>query len=239
MEKRPECHRLVQQNPNKKVHKLVVFDIKEFYPLIKEQLLKEALDSANNYINIPENDKKIINHARKSLLFNKQKTCIKKNGLFDVTMGAYDRTEVCELVGSFLLYALSLKYNKTNIGLHRDDGLAVFRFFKSSSDLKLIIKCNLNIADFLDVTLNFTHSTYKPYHKPNDENCYIHKESNHPTSITKQLPISIETRLSKLSSNEKVFNESVPIYQEALDKSGYKHQLTFQKTSTNDTQRRQ
>ena len=154
-------------------------------------------------------------------------------------MGAYDGAEVCELVGSFLLYALSLKYNKTNIGLHRDDGLAVFRFFKSSSDLKLIIKCNLNIADFLDVTLNFTHSTYKPYHKPNDENCYIHKESNHPTSITKQLPISIETRLSKLSSNEKVFNESVPIYQEALDKSGYKDQLTFQKTSTNDIQRRQ
>ena len=37
-------------------------------------------------------------------------------------MGAYDGEEVCELVGSFLLYASSLKYNKTNIGLHRDDG---------------------------------------------------------------------------------------------------------------------
>ena len=103
----------------------------------------------------------------------------------------------------------------------------------------MIIKCNLKIVDFLDVTLNLTDSTYKPYHKANDEICYIHKESNHPPSITKQLPISIETRLSKLSSNEKVFNESVPIYQEALDKSGYKDQLTFQKTSTNDTQRRQ
>ena len=51
--------------------------------------------------------------------------------------------------------------------------------------------------------------------------------------------IYVYTRLSKLSSNEKVFNESVPIYQEALDKSGYKHQLIFQKRSTNDTQRRQ
>ena len=29
------------------------------------------------------------------------------------------------------------------------------------------------------------------------------------------------------------------MYQGALDKSGYKHQLTFQKTSTNDTQHRQ
>ena len=104
---------------------------------------------------------------------------------------------------------------------------------------KLIIKCNLKIVDFLDVTLNLTDSIFKPYHNPNDEICYIHKESNNPPSITKQLPISIEKRLSKLSSNEKVFNESVSIYQEALDKSGYKDQLTFQKTSTNDTQRRQ
>ena len=106
--------------PNKKVHKFVVFNIKEFYPSIKEQLLKEALDFPNSCINIPENDKKIINHARKSLLFNKQQTWIKKeSGLFDVTMGAYDGAEVCELVGSFLLYALLLKYDKTNIGLYR------------------------------------------------------------------------------------------------------------------------
>ena len=227
------------------MHKFLVFDIKEFYPSIKEKLLKEALDFANSYINIPENDKKIINHARKSLLFNKQQTWIKKeSGLFDVPMGANDGAEVCELVGSFLLVALSLKYNKTNMGIYRDDGLAVFRnvsgphcekikkdFQKlfQQHGLKLIIKCNLKTAD----------STYKPYHKPNDGICYIHKESNHPPSITKQLPISIETRLSKLSLNEKVFNESVSIYQEALDKSGYNHKLTFQKTSTNNTQRRQ
>ena len=42
-------------------------------------------------------------------------------------MGAYDGAEVCELACSFLRYALSLKYNKTNIGLYRDDGLAGFR----------------------------------------------------------------------------------------------------------------
>ena len=167
-------------------------------------------------------------------------------------MGAYDGAEVCELVGSFLLYALSLKYNKANIGLYRDDGLAVFRnvsglhFEKIRKEfeklfqqhgLKLIVKCNLNIVDFFDVTLNLSDSTYKPYHKPNDEIFYIHKESNQPPSITKQLPVSIETRLSKLSSNEKVVNELVSIYQEALDKSGYNHKLTFQKTSTNNTQR--
>ena len=61
-------------------------------------------------------------------MLNKQQAWIKKeSGLFDVTMGTYDGAEVCELVGSFLLYALSLKYNKTKIGLYRDDGLAVFK----------------------------------------------------------------------------------------------------------------
>ena len=63
--------------------------MKVFCPWIKEQLLKEALDFANSYINILENDKKIINHAIKSLLFNKQQTWIKKeSGFFDAAIGA-------------------------------------------------------------------------------------------------------------------------------------------------------
>ena len=57
----------------------------------------------------------MIKHARKLLLFNK-KRIKKESGLFDVTMRAYDGAEVCELVGNFLLYASSLKYDKTNIG---------------------------------------------------------------------------------------------------------------------------
>ena len=40
-------------------------------------------------------------------------------------MGRYDRAEGCELVGNFLLYAFSLKDNKTDIGLYKDDGLTV------------------------------------------------------------------------------------------------------------------
>ena len=76
---------------NKKVRKFVVFDIKGFYSSFKKELLKEALDFASSYVNIPEIEKNLINHARKSLLFDKQETWIKKeSGLFDVTMGAYD-----------------------------------------------------------------------------------------------------------------------------------------------------
>ena len=73
------------------------------------------------------------------------------------------------------------------------------------------------------------------------KNAYIHKESNHPTSILRQIPLSIESCLPKYSSNEKIFKESTQIYQEALKKSGYNHQLTYQKSINNknkDTKRR-
>ena len=46
----------------------------------------------------------------------------KDSGLFDVTMGVYHGAEVWELVGTFLLYKLSLEYDKNDIGLHHDDG---------------------------------------------------------------------------------------------------------------------
>ena len=51
----------------------------------------------------------------------------KDSGLFNVTMGAYDGTDVGELVGRFFLFKLSLKYNKNNTGLYHDDGLAIFK----------------------------------------------------------------------------------------------------------------
>ena len=100
---------------NDKQHcKFVIFDIKDIYPSIKESLLKQSLDFAEKYIKVPSEDKAIIKHVIKSLLFNKQQTWIKKeSGLFDVTMGAYDGAEVCELVAIFILYPLSRIYNKT------------------------------------------------------------------------------------------------------------------------------
>ena len=42
---------------------------------------------------------------------------------FDVTMGSYDGAETCELVGSFLLS--QLQDLNINLGLYRDDGLAI------------------------------------------------------------------------------------------------------------------
>ena len=60
----------------------------------------------------------------------------KDRGLFDVTMGAYDGAETCELVGTFLFYKLSLKDNKNNIGLYRNDGLAIFKHVNGSKSEK-------------------------------------------------------------------------------------------------------
>ena len=65
----------------------------------------------------------------------------------------------------------------------------------------------------------FRHWTYKPYRKPNDEILYIHTKSNHPANILKQLPISIETRLSNLSSNSEIFHEASKHYQNMLNQS--------------------
>jgi len=87
----------------KEQHSFMVFDVKDFYPSISEQLLRKALLFANSITPLTRDEKEIIFHSRKSLLFNNGEGWVKKgNKLFDVTMGtmgAYDGAEVCELVG--------------------------------------------------------------------------------------------------------------------------------------------
>ena len=106
----------------------MMFDIKDFYPSISESLLKEALRFAKKKVDISETEEETIFHSRKSLLFDKNHVWIKKKeGLFDVTMGAFDGAEICELIGTFLLSKVSEKYPIEDIGLYRDDGLAIFK----------------------------------------------------------------------------------------------------------------
>ena len=42
-------------------------------------------------------------------------------------MGSYDGAEILELVGLFILNHLGKKFGKKNIGLYRDDGLAIIK----------------------------------------------------------------------------------------------------------------
>ena len=237
---------------NKKEHTFTVFDIKDFYPSIKESLLIEAIDFARLHVEVNTKDLKIILHARKSLLFNAEHTWIKKEGgLFDVTMGAYDGAEVCELVGTFLLSLIRSKYE--NVGLYRDDGLAAFKNMSGPGNerikkdiqktfkekgLDIIIQCNLKVVDYLDLTFNLNDGSYRPYRKPDDETCYIHVDSDHPPNIIKQVPLAIERRLSELSSSEQIFNESKDHYQEALAKSGHKHKLVYKPPKTERKRKR-
>ena len=101
----------------------------------------------------------------------------------------------------------------------------IFKTLFRKNNLNIIVKCNLKIVDYLDVTLNLSDGSYKPFHKPNSEINYIHRESNHPPSITKQFPLSVESSLSKVSSDEYVFIQAASIHQEALKRAGYNQKL--------------
>ena len=61
------------------------------------------------------------------MLFHDGNAWVKKawNPLFDVTMGSYDGAEVWELVRLYLLGKLELLIVTKNVGLYRDDGLAI------------------------------------------------------------------------------------------------------------------
>ena len=113
--------------PNKQRCAFITFDVVEFYPSISETLLERALDFAGNYVTISDDDRHIILQAKQSLLFNNGNPSQKRNTdtLFDVTMGSYDGAETCELVGTYILSQLKEIPYGMNIGLYRDDGLAV------------------------------------------------------------------------------------------------------------------
>ena len=51
----------------------------------------------------------------------------KRQQIIRCNYGASDGAEVWELLGIFLLYKFSLKYNKNNIDLYHGDGLAIFK----------------------------------------------------------------------------------------------------------------
>ena len=59
-----------------------------------------------------------------------------------------------------------------------------------------MIKINLKITNFLDITRDLEKGTFEPF-KKEDTFIYIHISSNHPLSIIKQIPISIRCRLSE------------------------------------------
>ena len=230
---------------------LFSFDVVEFYPSITEDLLDQAILWAKSFVDIPDEHVSIIKHARKSLLFNGNKPWVKRNNnsLFDVAMGSYDGTQMCDLVGLFVLNTLAEKFGKDNIGLYRDDGLAVIKGTsgrladKARKDLCAIFKkfglritaeVNHQVVNFLHITLNLRDEEYLPYRKPNNDPLYIDSRSNHPPAIIQQLPKSINRRISTLSSSESVYKSVANTYESALKNSNYKTKLEYAPDSSSD-----
>ena len=89
------------------------------------------------------------------------------------------------------------------------------KLFKEKG-LGIIVQCNLKITDYLDITLNLNDGSYRPYRKRIEETNYIHIISDHPPSIIKEIPRSIEKRLSILSSSKNIFQESAIYYEKYL-----------------------
>ena len=128
------------------------------------------------------------------------------------------------------------------IGLYRDDGLAIsdkapdviddiememHRIF-AANGLKIITNVNRKIVEFLDVTLDVKDGSNGPHHKPNSKPIYVQAQSNHPPSVLKNIPISVNLRLNALSSSEENFSAVADHYQEALNNAGYKHLLKYE-----------
>ena len=238
-----DCLNWFKSLKNKTRMKFIQFDIVDFYPSITEKLFNDALNFAALIVPIRNQTKNIILNARQSLLFHDQSVWKKTTGLFDVTMGSYDGCEVCELVGLYILHKLNDKFPELNTGLYRDDGLSalkrtpktklehlkkdIIKMFKEEFGLKITLESDLITVNFLDITLDLHGEKFYPYRKPNDFPVYIHKQSNHPPHVAKQLPVGIEKRLSEISSDEQTFNSFKKDYEQALQKSGHKPKLEY------------
>ena len=150
---------------------------------------------------------------------------------------------MCELVGLFILYTIANEYGLNTAGLYRDDGLCCFHnisgpqsekikknlinIFKDKFNLKITIRSNLKVVNFLDVTLNLADNSFQPYRKPGDSPLYINIDSNHPPNIIKSIPKMISNRINNISSSKQSFDRAAPFYNNALNSCGFKDRIAF------------
>ena len=214
--------------PNKERRKFLIFDVVDFYPSILEKLLNNTLMFAKQFVTISKDSINIICNCRKSLLFTRDSAWIKNEiSLFDVTMDLCNGAEVCELVGLFMLNLIAPLVSKNNVGLYRDNGLAILenafglesecikkKIIKLFQQYGLNISANTNLVqtNFFNIMFNLKLGK----HWRNDQPLYIHQQSNHPPTIKKQLPSMLVKHLSLLSCNCNEFFKAIPDYVEAI-----------------------
>ena len=195
------------------------------------------------YIDITNEQYEIILACRKTVIKNNDSTWV-KNGLenFDVPMGGYDSSQIADLVGLYILNMLTRIISHQQACLYRDDGLIyipnsngplsssiqkrIIRAFKFLG-FRIEISSNIKIVNFLDVTLDLSNNSHKPFIKTNQNPTYINVNSNHPKNISKQIPKAVNLRIGKLSANEKIFKESSKRYINALKNSGFNEDFRY------------
>ena len=150
-----------------------------------------------------------------------------------------------ELVGLFILAEIK-NLDKLDPGIYRDDFLAATHATPRQGEalkkkitqifarhgLSTTATANLKVVDFLDLTFDLGEGTFKPFCKPGNIPIYVHKDSNHPPSVIRKIPESVNHRISSISSNEKIFKDAAPQYQEAIKKSGYNYTFKFDPTAS-------
>ena len=220
--------------------RFIELDIVSFYPSISSELFNLALDWAAGFEEISEEDRELFTYTNMSILVHNGTTWVKKGDTnFDITMGSYSGAECCDLVGLFLLSKLA--HLPIKAGAYRDDFLSVcslapFQVEKVKQKvvevfqqygLKVKVKANARVCNFLDITLDLSNEVHSPYMKPNTHLEYVHVHSNHPKHVTKHAVSETGKRLSLLSSTEEIFNTAKGPYEAALKRAGHKEPLSY------------
>ena len=197
---------------NKTSHSFISFDVVDFYPSITDELLNKAITFASEYEDITAKERHITIQAKNSLLFSETEAWCKKDSSsnFDVTMGSFDGAETCKLVGSYLLLPLPTTYRNDIVPPREIEKIKkeICKVFNDNK-LKLTIEANKKCVNFLDVTFDLRSGTFKPYMKPGNIPQYVNVQSNHPPSILRRIPQTINQRLSRISSDKQSFEQAL------------------------------
>ena len=97
----------------------------------------------------------------------------------------------------------------------------------SEHNLSITTEVNIKVTDFLDGAFNLQTGLHRPFKKATSNPIYMHKDSNHPMHVKKELPQMIGRRISDQSSNKEVFQAEVAVYSSFLKASGYNNELQY------------
>ena len=67
---------------------------------------------------------------------------------------------------------------------------------------------------------------------------FVSTPHNHPPLVLKNTPLGVNRRLNRISSSKAIFDSAKQPYQEALNKSGYKHVLEYAPTQDFQTKKK-